>query len=246
METWDQIWAELCTALEQQPRCKDHPDLPCVRTLVRQQVNDILRVDSSGVRVRSHGTGNEDVISAAALKAWWIHLEEHGTAALSTKDPNCPRTDRAVLTGAILARCLPDRITVENRQLRLRPLIHVREIPLPEEVGGETRFTEGALRTILVNAYERDPAARRRCIAAHGTSCCVCGFAFGAVYGSVAEGHIHVHHLRPLSEVGEGHRVDPGVDLRPICPNCHAVVHLRKPPFSIEEVRSFLSGSTGR
>ena len=49
---------------------------------------------------------------------------------------------------------------------------------------------------------ERNPEARRRCIAAHGTACCICGFSFGAVYGPEAEGYIHVHHIRPLAQVG--------------------------------------------
>jgi hypothetical protein len=240
MKHWDEIWSELRIALSEQPRCDTHPDLPCVRTLVQHEVNDILRVDSDGVQVRSHRTGNVDVIPAAALKAWWNHLQEHGTAALSTKDPNCPRTNRSVLTGAILARCLPDTITVENRHLKLRS-IHFREIPLPEEVEGGTGLTEGAIRTVVINAYERDARARRECIAAHGTDCCVCGFSFGSVYGPVADGYIHVHHLRPLSELGEEHAVDPVEDLRPICPNCHAVAHLRTPPFKIDEVRRFLS-----
>jgi hypothetical protein len=29
-------------------------------------------------------------------------------------------------------------------------------------------------------------------------------------------------------------------DLRPVCQNCHAVIHSRKPAFSIEEVRKML------
>ena len=61
-------------------------------------------------------------------------------------------------------------------------------------------------------------------------------------YGEVAEGLIHVHHLRSLSEVGEEYIVDPIADLRPVCPNCHAVLHTRTPPFSIEEVVTFLNG----
>ncbi|MBX3400536.1 MAG: HNH endonuclease [Gemmataceae bacterium] len=110
----------------------------------------------------------------------------------------------------------------------------------PEEVFESERFVEGATRTITVNAYERDPEARRKCIAAHGTVCSVCTMNFGKVYGPVAEGLIHVHHLRPLSEVKAAHTVDPVKDLRPVCPNCHAVLHWRVPAFSIEEVRAFL------
>ena len=110
----------------------------------------------------------------------------------------------------------------------------------PDEVTPGELLVEGASRIIVVNAYERDPEIRRRCIAAHGTNCCVCGFNFGAVYGTVAEGFIHVHHLRPLGEVREAHAVDPVADLRPVCPNCHAVLHRRDPVFSIEELRDLL------
>lgn len=113
---------------------------------------------------------------------------------------------------------------------------------LPEEIAAAAEpVVEGRRYRVLVSAYERDPGARRQCIAAHGTVCCVCGFSFGAAYGEVAEGFTHVHHLRPLSEVGEAHRIDPVVDLRPVCPNCHAVLHCRVPAYSIEEVQAFLS-----
>ena len=72
------------------------------------------------------------------------------------------------------------------------------------------------------------------------TTCCLCGFNFGEVYGEVAEGFTHVHHVRPLSEIREEYEVDPVNDLRPVCPNCHAVLHRRVPAFGIEEVRAML------
>jgi 5-methylcytosine-specific restriction enzyme A len=56
------------------------------------------------------------------------------------------------------------------------------------------------------------------------------------VYGKVADGYIHVHHLRPLSEINGEYVVDPVQDLRPVCPNCHAVLHLGGQCRSIEEV----------
>lgn len=112
---------------------------------------------------------------------------------------------------------------------------------LPEEVAAAAEpVVEGARVRILVSVYERDPEARRRCLAVHGTTCCICGFSFGAVYGEVAEGFTHVHHLRPLSEAGGTHQIDPVADLRPVCPNCHAVLHHRVPAYSIEDVREFL------
>ena len=58
--------------------------------------------------------------------------------------------------------------------------------------------------------------------------------------------YIHVHHLRPLSEIKASYVVDPKEDLRPVCPNCHAVIHLRKPSFTLEEVLAMLAAADDR
>jgi predicted HNH restriction endonuclease len=92
--------------------------------------------------------------------------------------------------------------------------------------------------------YERNPEARRRCIEHHGASCCVCGFNFEQKFGAVAQGFIHVHHLKPLSEIQQEYDVDPVADLRPICPNCHAIIHLGGKTRSIEEVKSLIDTIT--
>lgn len=117
---------------------------------------------------------------------------------------------------------------------------------LPEEIAAADGLViEGEVFRVMVNAYERDPRAREQCIAAHGTSCCICGFDFGKQYGEVARGFIHVHHLHPLSEVRERHTVNPVTDLRPVCPNCHAVLHRRIPAYGIEDVQVFLREQKG-
>jgi putative restriction endonuclease len=115
------------------------------------------------------------------------------------------------------------------------------ESRLPEEIDVAEVFVEGAARQITVNAYERNPEARSRCIAHYGTRCFICNFDFGARYGDMLEGYIHVHHLRPLSDIGDEYEVDPISDLRPVCPNCHAVIHSRKTPFSVDEVKAMLA-----
>ncbi len=117
-------------------------------------------------------------------------------------------------------------------------------VPLPEEIVTPDALPEGAVRRVTVNAYERNRVARSRCIAHYGTSCFVCGFSFGLKYGELLEGFIHVHHLRQLSEIASQYEVDPIVDLRPVCPNCHAVMHRRNPPFSIDEVKRMLGQKT--
>jgi 5-methylcytosine-specific restriction enzyme A len=117
---------------------------------------------------------------------------------------------------------------------------HGSRFTLPEEVEAVDTLYEGAVRHISVNAYERSPEARQRCIAHYGTSCAICSFSFAVVYGAVGHGVIHVHHLRPLSEISEQYEVDPIRDLRPVCPNCHTIIHRRQPPYTIEEVQAML------
>jgi len=60
------------------------------------------------------------------------------------------------------------------------------------------------------------------------------------MYGEVMAGFIQVHHLKPLARVGIDYQVDPIADLRPVCANCHAVLHRKEPPYSIEEVKEFI------
>lgn len=115
---------------------------------------------------------------------------------------------------------------------------------LPEEIVQTDGLVEGAIRTITINAYERNPEARRRCIAHYGASCMACGFDFGTTYGEFADGFIHVHHVKPLSEIGTEYVVDPVADLRPVCPNCHAVIHLGGSCRSIDEIRRLLGRDT--
>lgn len=112
----------------------------------------------------------------------------------------------------------------------------------PDKVDSAERFREGAVRQVSVNAYERDPKARQKCIDYYGLNCSVCNFNFGKVYGQLGEGFIHVHHLRPISEIAEEYEVDPVKDLRPVCPNCHAMIHRTHRPYSIEEMKNIIEG----
>jgi len=115
--------------------------------------------------------------------------------------------------------------------------------PLPEEIDEDTSYPEGAKRVVTVNAYERNRNARKACIRHHGHQCVVCNFSFEEHYGNIGRDHIEVHHLKPLPEIGHNYAVDPIKDLRPVCPNCHSVIHLRKPPYGIEEVKRMIRRS---
>jgi 5-methylcytosine-specific restriction enzyme A len=97
------------------------------------------------------------------------------------------------------------------------------------------KLPEGALKYITVNAYERNQEARKKCIEEYGYTCSVCGFNFEEVYGEIGTRYIHVHHLKPFSEIKEESKVDPINDLRPLCPNCHSMIH--KANITIEQLR---------
>ena len=113
-----------------------------------------------------------------------------------------------------------------------------------ETESGE-KFWEGAVNQVLVNKYERDPNARDACIARYEATCVICGFNFKAKFGPTAEGFIHVHHIKPISEIGEEYEINALTDLKPVCPNCHAVIHLGGKCRSIEEVRKLLEEHSG-
>jgi Predicted restriction endonuclease len=59
-------------------------------------------------------------------------------------------------------------------------------------------------------------------------------------YGEIAQGMIHVHHVTQLSEVGVEYQVDPIRDLRPVCPTCHAVIHAKSPPLTVDQVKAMI------
>jgi len=122
----------------------------------------------------------------------------------------------------------------------LVPYRQLTDSKMPHETIPERSYYEGATQQITVNKYERDPKARKECIRYYGRNCFVCGFDFGLTYGEIAEGFIHVHHLRPLAQIGRRYKLDPIKDLRPVCPNCHATIHMSYPAYSIEEMKDLL------
>ncbi|WP_340019363.1 DUF3427 domain-containing protein [Paenibacillus sp. FSL H3-0457] len=101
-------------------------------------------------------------------------------------------------------------------------------------------YYEGTSKRRIVNTYERNPEARQKCIDHYGLSCTVCNFSFENKYGVLGKEYIQVHHLVELNQIGKKYAVDPIKDLRPVCPNCHAMLHRKKPAYSIEELKDVM------
>ena len=112
---------------------------------------------------------------------------------------------------------------------------------LPEEVQNSSALLEGSITSVVVNSFERNAVAREACIKHYGYRCAVCSFKFDDMYGSLGRDFIHVHHLVELSTIRTEYNVDPIRDLRPVCANCHAMLHRRSPALSIEELQRNLT-----
>ena len=105
---------------------------------------------------------------------------------------------------------------------------------------------EGALREASVILYARNPEARDQCIKHYGCRCSVCDFDFERVYGKLGSGFIIVHHLKPMSERREEYVIDPIADLRPVCANCHAMIHRSEETVGIEVLREVVQDNVQR
>ncbi len=114
---------------------------------------------------------------------------------------------------------------------------------LPNEIQKSEQkklYNEGKITQVYVDRFERNNKSRTLCLNHYGAKCFVCDFHFGSTYGEVANGFIHVHHLNQLADIREEYNVNPIKDLRPLCANCHSVIHMRRPAFTIEELKSML------
>lgn len=146
------------------------------------------------------------------------HLQEHGLRGYLQGVREC--------TDAELLRFLL------NPQATLNSDAYEVDYPADDE-----KLYEGALIKVLANKYERNQAARKKCIALKGSKCAICGFDFEAAYSEVGKGFIHVHHVVPISSIGKEYELDVEKDLLPVCPNCHYMLHRKDPPYTVEEMK---------
>jgi len=115
----------------------------------------------------------------------------------------------------------------------------------PSEIEDEVadQYSEGKLKKIMVNSYERNGIARTKCIEHYGCFCQVCGLHFENLYGAIGKGFIHVHHKNPLSDDRQTQSTNPETDLVPLCPNCHSMIHQKQPPYTVDELREIMRRS---
>lgn len=111
----------------------------------------------------------------------------------------------------------------------------------------EKRLQKGMeIRSVKEFNFEIDAEAKKKCFELYGLNCYVCESDFKEVYGKSSEKFMQAHLIKPWSEIGELERLSPAEHLRPVCPNCHSIIHLENPPLSFDAVRAMLQGNTGK
>jgi hypothetical protein len=140
---------------------------------------------------------------------------------------NHPQATQTSINGEVpKAGHSPDRKAAEQKA-------NARISELPADIG----FDEGALKRRLVNEYKRNKKNRIRCLEFYKPrTCFICGFSFEEHYGADGKELIEVHHEIPLAKQGGSHKVNPKKDMKPVCSNCHFVIHSVEPCKTIEEM----------
>ena len=115
---WQSIWEELKTNLDHLPKCPLHSNYPCISTLVKRSLNDIIEVSSHHIIVRSHKPKNgilkNSTLSEGVFRTWWEHLHTFGSATFKTGNKNNPVSYRSSVVAAIFVKGLPQKIRQVN------------------------------------------------------------------------------------------------------------------------------------
>lgn len=113
---------------------------------------------------------------------------------------------------------------------------------VPKPKSNQSSFDEGFKHEIIKEVTYRNRKIVALAKEKHGTVCEVCQFDFGITYGSHGIGFIEMHHLYPIYN---GKRKTTIEDLRPICANCHRMLHKGKKLLSIEELKEIIELNKG-
>lgn len=140
----------------------------------------------------------------------------------------------------------PGKLAIDAKAIRnaveIADEAKIAKLPEASEYVGE----EGGIIMRLHKRYERDRSLVRKKVAAAAASgnlaCEVCDFDFEAAYGELGAGYIEVHHLKPVSEIGQSGKTKLS-DLALLCANCHRMAHRKRKPLSLKQIRAAFSSA---
>ncbi len=133
------------------------------------------------------------------------------------------------------------RNTVDALRTRTATAWHM-SVGQPEE--DEAAFPEGRELFLKHRARERNSTVIQRAkslfVGKHGRFFCeACGFDFEKVYGQLGHGFIEAHHTIAVSTLSENSETKVS-DIAMLCPNCHRMVHRRRPWLCMKDLQSIL------
>lgn len=209
-----------------------------------------LGTDSSGIGKGIVGCGNI-VGNPEIIEHWDENQRIDGKTVLSTNVIFRALSDRPLITLEDLYARFP-QVHWTPQQSGISVSLEVAQQIYAELTGSQATsnnptddegevFLEGETKEITIRNYDRCSRAREACIHHHGYNCSVCGFSFKERYGEIGNEYIEVHHLTPISEKGGSYLINPIKDLRPVCANCHRILHRCRPVLSIKELTSRLA-----
>lgn len=105
----------------------------------------------------------------------------------------------------------------------------------------EEHYIEGKVEDMSIRYYKRNMKAREKCLIYYGYNCSICGMNFEKMYGEIGKKFIEVHNLIEISKYDLDHIIDPVNELRPVCSNCHSMLHRKNPMYTIEEMKKILN-----
>ena len=78
--------------------------------------------------------------------------------------------------------------------------------------------------------------------------CSVCGFDFEKVYKDLGKGYIEIHHEVPIYQYSdEGFQqyiYDAVKQMKPLCANCHRMIHRYKKTLSVDDLKRIVGGDS--
>lgn len=98
-------------------------------------------------------------------------------------------------------------------------------------------FNEGFKKEITREVAVRDRKVIELAKIKWGTKCIACNFDFGVTYGMHGKNFIEMHHLHPIALGVRQTTVD---SIRPICSNCHRMLHKGERLLSIKELKQII------
>lgn len=107
-----------------------------------------------------------------------------------------------------------------------------------KEPDSQHYFDEGFRTEIIKEVSKRHKSLVELAKRKYGKKCSVCEFDFGKTFGNHGDGFIEIHHLKPIAK---GKRQTTIEDVRPVCPNCHRMLHRGNVLLSIEDLKKIIN-----